>query len=511
MDGARIPATPAALAVALLSALVAVGSVAAYLLPEDVRLEVSSVVWTLAAVAAVCGALARVRRSDPADRTAWRIVLAACTTWLVAQLLWDVFVLTSFPASPNPSDVLWLLFAVLSGIGVRRLAARRSRLLATLELLPLVIAVCALLAAFLWDGIRDSPLSTAGIVTVLLYPALYVSAALITLQGVVAGGIDLRRNAGVTAVLAGLVVEAIAFILWSPQLLADTYAAGRSPVDALWTLGMIAVGAGALAAGRAEPVPDAASVARRRAGVLPSLLFAVLAVAQVAALASDDRGPGLALAVGVGCVGATLIARASVLRRHEDALLARLRAQEQELRHVNERLSRESRVDELTGLANRLRLREDFVDLAARATRYGEGFCAVLVDLDRFKAFNDALGHQAGDDVLRRVADVLKATARDGDRIYRYGGEELLLILPEQDLASARVAAERHRGAVERVAIPHRLNAPWNVVTLSGGVSVWSPGESPDDVLRRADLALYAAKRGGRNRVEIANVTAIAA
>ena len=511
MDGVRTSATPAALVVALLSGLTVMGTVASYLVPEASRMDVACATWTLAAVVAVCGALARVRRSDSSDRGAWRVVLAACVVWLLSQLIWDVYAITSFAPSPNPADVLWLLFAILTVFGVRGLTARRSRLLSTLELVPLVIAACALITALLWDGIRTSPLSTAGIVTVLLYPALYVSAALITLQGVVAGGIDVRRNAGVATVLIGLVVEAVAFIIWSPPLLAGTYAAGQGPVDALWSVGMIAIGAGALTAGRAEPVPDHGAVARRRAGVLPSLIFAVLAVAQVIALADDDRAPGLALSIGVGCVGATLIARASVLRRHEDALLARLRAQEQELRHVNERLSRESRVDELTGLANRLRLREDFRDLAARGARYGEGFCAVLVDLDRFKAYNDALGHQAGDDVLRRVADVLKASARDGDRVYRYGGEELLLILPEQDLASARVAAERHRAAVERVAIPHRLNAPWNVVTLSGGVAVSTPGETPDDVLRRADLALYAAKAGGRNRVEVASVTAIAA
>jgi diguanylate cyclase (GGDEF)-like protein len=511
MQGARTPATPAALVVTALTALTAVGTAASYLVAEGARLEVACAAWTLAAVVAVVGVLARVRRSDPADRGGWRVVLAACVTWLVSQLIWDLYLVIGFPGSPNPADVLWLVFAVLAGIGVRRLAVRRSRLLSALELLPLVIAACALIAAFLWEAIRESPLSTAGVVTVLLYPGLYVSSALITLQRVVAGGIDLRRNAGVAAVLAGLVVEAIAFIIWSPQLLSNGYAAGHGPVDALWSLGMVAVGVGALTAGRAEPVPDASAVARRRAGVLPSLFFAILAVAQVVAIADDDRGPSVALAIGVGCVGATLIARASVLRCHEDALLARLRTQEQELRHVNERLSRESRVDELTGLANRLRLREDFVDLAARAARYGEGFCAVLVDLDRFKAFNDALGHQAGDDVLRRVADVLEATARDGDRIYRYGGEELLLILPEQDVASARVAAERHRAAVERVAIPHRLNAPWNVVTLSAGVAVASPGEAPDDVLRRADIALYAAKRSGRNRVEVAHVTSLAA
>jgi diguanylate cyclase (GGDEF)-like protein len=232
------------------------------------------------------------------------------------------------------------------------------------------------------------------------------------------------------------------------------------------------------------------------------LTFVTLASLQIAFIAKGaDAGATVALGTGVLIVGAALIVRAAVMRRRQAVLLERLRESERELRHVNERLSRESRQDPLTSLANRLRLREDFRDLAAHAARHGQGYCVVLFDLDQFKAYNDDFGHQAGDVILREVAALLRGQARDGDHLYRYGGEELLLVLPEPDVASGGDIAERHRMVVQRAALPHPRNAPDGVVTLSGGVAAARPGETPDDVLRRADHALYLAKSLGRNRI----------
>jgi predicted signal transduction protein with EAL and GGDEF domain len=148
----------------------------------------------------------------------------------------------------------------------------------------------------------------------------------------------------------------------------------------------VALGVGAWAAGPMTVVEDAEQVSRRRGAVLPALTFVALAGFQVASIAGDAlTGDEVALSLGVSVVGATLIARATVLRREQSVLYARLRERERELRDANRRLSEESRRDALTGLANRLRLHEDFADLASAAARYGHGYCLVLCDLDRFK------------------------------------------------------------------------------------------------------------------------------
>lgn len=187
----------------------------------------------------------------------------------------------------------------------------------------------------------------------------------------------------------------------------------------------------------------------------------------------------------------------------------RLAAQHAELERLNAVLRADSRRDHLTGLGNRLRQEEDLAVLTSRAMRYGQGFSVVLFDVDRFKAYNDTAGHPAGDEVLRSVANALVHRCRGADGVYRYGGEELLVVLPEQDLEAGRWAAERMREEVEGLAIPHPgIGPPPGVVTVSGGVACFSPADDGDvaRLVERADAALYEAKNGGRNRIAVAAV-----
>lgn len=218
--------------------------------------------------------------------------------------------------------------------------------------------------------------------------------------------------------------------------------------------------------------------------------------------------PEIALSLGVSLVGVTLIGPILVLGRRHAALVGQLHARERELQETNTLLRRQSRTDALTGLANRLRLREDFADLDAQAKRYGQGYCLVLIDLDHFKQYNDDHGHQAGDLVLARVADMINENMRASDRAYRYGGEELLLLLRDQALDAGHALAERHRMKLRGQALPHALNPPHGVVTLSAGVAAARPGETPEQVLHRADQALYQAKALGRHRTAIATPAA---
>jgi diguanylate cyclase (GGDEF)-like protein len=166
-----------------------------------------------------------------------------------------------------------------------------------------------------------------------------------------------------------------------------------------------------------------------------------------------------------------------------------------------------ARHDPLTGLGNRRSLEEDLGVLHARSQRYGRRFALAMCDIDRFKTYNDTHGHQAGDQALRAVAATIAQELRGGDSVYRYGGEEFLLILPEQTPDTAMVAVERVRSAVQRLAIPQPAAGLGGTLTLSAGIAAFDPDEAPtaEQLLQRADAALYRAKAAGRNQLALAD------
>jgi len=119
------------------------------------------------------------------------------------------------------------------------------------------------------------------------------------------------------------------------------------------------------------------------------------------------------------------------------------------------------------------------------------------------KEYNDRYGHPTGDRVLVEVAGVIMGNRRGGDTAYRYGGEEFLIVLPEQSLRSAASTADNLRKTIERLQIPHEANTPAKLVTISAGVAALASGDSKStrELLGQADAALYRAKKAGRNRV----------
>jgi two-component system, cell cycle response regulator len=183
-------------------------------------------------------------------------------------------------------------------------------------------------------------------------------------------------------------------------------------------------------------------------------------------------------------------------------LYRELANQKVELERLNSQLFRQSRTDGLTQVGNRLKMREDLNILVARVAEHGESFCAVMCDVDHFKLYNDAYGHLQGDEVLKKVASTLVQGCRPNDEVYRYGGEEFLLVMPEQSIEAACVAAERHRARIEQLAIPN-IGSPGTIVTISAGVASINPSSGPSikEWLESADGALYRAKQLGRNRV----------
>lgn len=188
------------------------------------------------------------------------------------------------------------------------------------------------------------------------------------------------------------------------------------------------------------------------------------------------------------------------------ALYRRLGDTAGELERANADLHHLARTDRLTELGNRRRLDEDLEALHARAVRDGDPYAIALADIDHFKPYNDTYGHPAGDHALHAVAAALKATSRTADRVYRYGGEEMAVLLPATDLQAAGEAAERLRAAVEELAIAHESQPDGGgVLTMSIGVAAFPTGDDagPDDVLDQVDAALYRAKEDGRNRVAL--------
>ncbi|MHC6591681.1 GGDEF domain-containing response regulator [Arthrobacter sp. C152] len=176
-----------------------------------------------------------------------------------------------------------------------------------------------------------------------------------------------------------------------------------------------------------------------------------------------------------------------------------------DLAHYRKVLSEQARTDPLTGLHNRLKLSEDLEQLHARSARYGEEYSVAMCDVDNFKSYNDLYGHQAGDLALRAVASALAAQVRKTDGVYRFGGEEFLLLLPRQDAAGAKATMERAFSAVGGLAIPHSGD-PSGQLRLSAGISAFCAGHAvgAETLLSEADAALYAAKAAGRNRVMLA-------
>jgi diguanylate cyclase (GGDEF)-like protein len=164
------------------------------------------------------------------------------------------------------------------------------------------------------------------------------------------------------------------------------------------------------------------------------------------------------------------------------------------------RLSVLSQTDALTLLYNRRYLDDVLPREMERARRYGHPLSVMIVDLDHFKNINDEHGHEVGDEVLKSFGDRVRALSRFADVTVRWGGEEFLVMMPETDHGRAVEVAERMRVGIGGQ--PHQTQAGALEVTLSIGVASMSTGDDKLALLRRADDALYRAKRGGRNRVE---------
>ncbi|MFB9448177.1 diguanylate cyclase [Dactylosporangium vinaceum] len=386
--------------------------------------------------------------------------------------------------------------------------------------------VAALVAAhpFLAGGLPDK--SGAGFFGHLVTSEELVTSEAIDLMAVLAASRALssqtsldRLRDQVAEVLSAMTgATAVRLLLWNPDARAWrlSTAAGDQTVDDAGVAGLLPVAAVRYADRVREPLVVADAVTDGRFARDP--YFAGLATCSLMVLPVLVQGQPRAMLVlenrlSRGAFTADrldavdLIAGQLAVSLDNALLYASLERKVAErteaLEAANERLARLSVTDPLTGLANRRKFVDGLGEEWRRAARNGQSLAIAMIDIDHFKLYNDHFGHPGGDACLRLVASTLQRAVRGTDLVARLGGEEFAVVLPEAELATAGIAAERIRAAIEALSQPHpRTDA--GVVTVSVGVAAARPsgGGDPEKLVEAADVALYEAKRGGRNRVE---------
>jgi diguanylate cyclase len=203
-------------------------------------------------------------------------------------------------------------------------------------------------------------------------------------------------------------------------------------------------------------------------------------------------------------VGSLITATQTMEVRTRD-LEAKLQHSSEEVGQLKSKLDdvrKEALTDALTGICNRKAFDAELANAMARAKRTGEPLCLFMCDVDRFKKFNDTWGHQTGDQVLRLVANCLSENVKGRDTAARYGGEEFSVILPQTALADAVAVANSIRTRVQSKKLLKKSTGDiLGVITISIGVAQFTPNDTAESFVRRADACLYAAKNAGRNLV----------
>ena len=189
---------------------------------------------------------------------------------------------------------------------------------------------------------------------------------------------------------------------------------------------------------------------------------------------------------------------------HLEEMLRQSNEAMEELKKDLEHIRREAMTDGLTGLANRKAFDDEFDRVLREAQQNKTIFTLLMLDIDHFKSFNDNFGHQVGDQVLRLVARTLKDSIKGKDFAARYGGEEFAIILPDTDLTGAVIVGNALRKAVASKDVINRSTGKvLGRITMSVGVAEYVADKTVEDIIERADSALYTAKNNGRNNVSV--------
>ncbi len=296
---------------------------------------------------------------------------------------------------------------------------------------------------------------------------------------------------------AGLLLFIVADIAYAHQVIHDEYTGG-DPVDLFW---MLAIALFALAAASQREAAGSAETARakvmseHRPSPVPFLALLVGGLSLLVAQSGNPFFPDVSLVLAALVLGMAVTVR-QYLAQGETLHLQR------ELQGAHDQLAQLASLDSLTEIANRRAIDGILGHEVRRAQRYGRRLSVLFFDIDHFKRVNDRWGHPVGDQALKEFAAIAGAGLRPADALGRWGGEEFLAVLPETGRAEAMQTAERIRVEVERHRFSYENDAR---LTCSIGVSSYEDDVAdPSTLLDRADAAMYAAKRSGRNRVAAA-------
>jgi diguanylate cyclase len=485
-----VPVPRRRLAVVVCAALVLVFALVLRLRPfnEFVTLAFDDLGEGIAAGIAAVPCFWRARHFTGRWRLSWILVGLGLASWSIGEFIWSYYELISSQETPFPSlaDAGFLGFPVfaLAGLLVRPSAAFVGRARARMLLDGVMVVASLLIISWttsLGTVYHAGAQNTFGLVVSLAYPGSDV--VLITVAVLVAS--RSRLNAGTLLLVGGLVSMAVADSAFAYLVAAGTYGTGAF-TDVAWVAAFLAIGASAL-----FPNADEGSSAGRVEGgislALPYLvLFAGTAATVVTVVQNTDNSATITIEA-VAIVG--LLLRQWLVMLDNRRLTLDVMAQKDELTF-------RAFHDPLTGLANRAL----FYDRVAHALELHQRdlrpVSVIFVDLDDFKSVNDAFGHDAGDLVLSAVAERLRAVVRTGDTIARLGGDEFAVLLEDDD--DPELVAVR---LLDAFAAPVRVGTRDVPVRASIGSTMLHAAEQSMDsqeLLKQADLAMYAAKRGGK-------------
>jgi diguanylate cyclase (GGDEF)-like protein len=470
---------PARVRIAIAACLaVVVGLAAILLLDRDgaaTRASDDLVMLALSTYAAVCAVVAA-RRADGSLRRAWRTMAGAIAVWTIGDLVWLLcdLVLHLNPPVPSPADVFYLTFAVLAAAAMAQLpttSTRPSRLRLILD--AATVALCLFLLAWVlalnavYDDYRADKIALS---VALLYPVLDLVA--LTVAIVVLVRVDARQRMVVGLLTLGIAMTAVADTAFAYLVASGRYDTGAL-LDVLWAASLAAFAIAALLSRREPPAPPAAPS-------LPS--NSSLWLPYVPLLLAGTVGPPLVMS-GLERLLVPLVVVAVCLRQSVAAW---------ENRELLTAAADQALHDPLTGLANRTLFHDRLSHAMMLRSREKRTVAVVSLDLDDFKLVNDHLGHPVADDLLTRVGRRLTECVRPGDTVARLGGDEFALLL-EGDVDESHLVAQRVVDAFHR---PFLIDGDEVLMRPSIGVAVTDePDLAPDTLLRRADIAMYAAKR----------------
>jgi diguanylate cyclase len=430
-------------------------------------------------LSAVVAVLVGVHHHRPPARVTWWLLAGGQLLFVIGDLLFDLHErVWHADAFPSTADVFYLAGYLPLAAGLAMLIRARSpgRDRASLIDASIVATGLGLLSwVFLMKpAATDSSLNVIGRVIAIAYPAADVLLLALLARLLAGAGVHNTAFRLLAGSLLAMLAGDVAFAILAQ---ADAFTP-NNVVNITWLLAYVLFGAAGLHPAMRALSERAQIRPRRLSRRRLSALTAVSLVAPLLLLAQAWERSGIdAAAIGVGSIALFLlvVARMSGLIRQVEQQAAQLETLAQH--------------DALTGAANRRAWDSRLPVEMDRARRAGTPLAVALLDLDHFKRFNDQYGHQAGDQLLKSATMAWQSLLRSSDLLARYGGEEFAVLLPSSTLGQAVDALDRLRAATPLAQ------------TFSAGVAMWHGDETSDQLVARADKALYQAKQAGRNQV----------